>query len=70
MQSLRFSQNFSKVLQHQKLGAGLIDSLTTLASKAILVRRDLAISSLASQVPVDILTLTGIFNVLHLPRRL
>ena len=45
-----------KVLQHQKwVQALLTDSLTTLASNAKLVRRDLAISSISGQVPKDTL---------------
>ena len=55
----------TKVLQHQKwVQALLTDSLTNFASNAVLVRRDLAISSITGQVPKD--TLRALRNSLLL----
>ena len=63
-----------KVFQHQKwVQALLTDSLTTLASNAILVRRNLTISSISDQAPKDTespkkFSSSGRFDVLYLPR--
>ena len=45
----------TRVLEHQKwVQALLTDTLTTLATNSILVRRDLTISTLGGQVPKDV----------------